>query len=104
MELVGGVRYDETDDVVVDDSEAAEGGGRGAQTQGSWKRVGNIFRTEVPNPGNVRYELTDLYPDTYHMVEIRSHNNLGFSAVSSVVILTARGKFMGYSLRCTYHH
>jgi len=61
-----------------------------AATSGSWRRVGNVFRTEVPHPGNVRYELRDLYPDTYHMVEIRAHNSLGYSAVSSNVILTAK--------------
>ena len=51
-----------------------------------------IFRTEVPHPGNVRYELKDLYADTYHMVEIRAHNHLGFSPVSAIVIKTAKGE------------
>ena len=34
-----------------------------------------------------------MYPDTYHMVELRAHNSRGYSAVSSVVILTAKGRF-----------
>ena len=58
-----------------------------------WERVGNVFRTEVPHPGNVRYEIKDLYPDTNHMLEIRAHNNLGFSPVSALVIRTAKGEF-----------
>ncbi len=68
-------------------------GGSSGSVGGAWQRVGNIFRTEVPNPGNVRYELQDLYPDTYHMIEIRAHNALGYSAVSAIVIRTAKGKW-----------
>lgn len=63
-----------------------------ASTASGWKRIGNVFRTEVPHPGNVRYSINDLYPDTFHMVEIRAHNNLGFSGVSSIVIKTAKGR------------
>ena len=69
------------------DDESALGGGS------TWKIVGNVFRTEVPHPGNVRYVIDDLYTDTFHMVEIRAHNNLGFSPVSSIVVKTAKGKF-----------
>ena len=57
----------------------------------SWKRVGSVFRTEVPHPGNVRYIIRDLYTDAYHMVEIRAHNNKGYSPVSSIVVKTAKG-------------
>ena len=39
-----------------------------------------------------RYNIDHLYPDTYHMIEIRAHNNLGYSGVSSIVIKTAKGK------------
>ncbi len=49
-------------------------------------------RTELPHPGNVRYEITDLYPDNYHMVQIRAHNNFGLSEISSIVIKTAKGE------------
>lgn len=63
-----------------------------------WKRVGNVFRNEIPYPGNVRYEIKDLYPDTYHMLELRAHNKLGFSPVTSMVIKTAKGKEKALSL------
>ena len=46
----------------------------------------------MPHPGNVRYEIKGLYPDTHHMIEIRAHNDRGFSPVSSIVIKTAKGK------------
>ncbi|XP_059086244.1 fasciclin-2-like isoform X2 [Tigriopus californicus] len=58
----------------------------------SWSERGNLFRTEVPHPGNVRFELKGLYPDTYHMVEIRAHNHLGFSPSSTIIIKTAQGE------------
>ncbi len=51
-------------------------------------------RTEVPHPGNVRYEINDLYPDNYHMVQLRAHNNLGLSEISFVVVKTAKGQLL----------
>ena len=58
----------------------------------AWYRIGDISRTEIPHPGNVRYRVTKLYPNTHYMIEIRAHNYLGFSRVSSIVVKTARGK------------
>jgi hypothetical protein len=58
----------------------------------SWTRRGDLFRTEIPHPGNVRYLITNLYPNTYHLIEIRAHNSLGYSPSSRLVIKTARGK------------
>ena len=55
-------------------------------------RRGDLFRTEIPHPGNVRYLITNLYPNTYHLIEIRAHNTFGFSQQSRLVIKTARGK------------
>ncbi len=51
-----------------------------------------LTRTEVPHPGNVRYEIHDLYPDNFHMVQIRAHNNFGYSDHSSIVVKTAKGE------------
>ena len=58
----------------------------------NWNRRGDLFRTEIPHPGNVRYLITNLYPNTFHLIEIRAHNSLGFSDKSRLVIKTARGK------------
>ena len=45
-----------------------------------------------------RYTLTDLFADTYHMVELRAHNHLGFSRPSSIVVKTAQGEsYFSYS-------
>jgi len=59
-------------------------------SQLTWNRRGDLFRTEIPHPGNVRYLITNLYPNTYHLIEIRAHNNFGFSPSSRLVIKTAR--------------
>ena len=58
-----------------------------------WERHGNLFRTEIPHPGNVRYLITNLYPNTHHLIEIRAHNQEGYSTSSALVIKTARGEF-----------
>ena len=60
----------------------------------SWTRIRNapLIRYEVPHPGNVRYLVTGLYPDTHYTIEIRAQNPLGFSQASSITIKTARGK------------
>ena len=59
-----------------------------------WERHGNLFRTEIPHPGNVRYLITNLYPNTHHLIEIRAHNQEGYSTSSALVIKTARGEFL----------
>ena len=60
----------------------------------SWTRIRNapLIRYEVPHPGNVRYLVTGLYPDTHYTIEIRAQNALGYSQASSITIKTARGK------------
>ncbi|CAB4060807.1 NCAM [Lepeophtheirus salmonis] len=54
-------------------------------------RIGDLYRTEVPHPGNVRYELKDLYPNTHYTIELRAHNSFGFSPSSFIIIKTAKG-------------
>ena len=60
----------------------------------SWSRIRNapLIRYEVPHPGNVRYLVKGLYPDTFYTIEVRAQNALGFSQASSITIKTARGK------------
>ncbi|CAB4060805.1 NCAM [Lepeophtheirus salmonis] len=53
-------------------------------------RIGDLYRTEVPHPGNVRYELKDLYPNTHYTIELRAHNSFGFSPSSFIIIKTAK--------------
>lgn len=79
----------------------------------TWQRHGDLFRTEVPYPGNVRYIIQasfishftpnlefelrfdqtfqNLHPNTHYLVEIRAHNFLGFSSSTRLVVKTARG-------------
>ena len=64
-----------------------------------WERHGNLFRTEIPHPGNVRYLITNLYPNTHHLIEIRAHNQEGYSTSSALVIKTARGEFFFFRFR-----
>jgi len=35
----------------------------------------------------------NLYPNTHYLIEIRSHNHLGFSPSTQLVVKTARGRF-----------
>ena len=64
----------------------------------SWTRIRQapFRRFEVPHPGNVRFLVTELYPDTHYTMEIRAHNPLGYSRVSSITVKTARGTFSIY--------
>ena len=60
----------------------------------TWSRIrqGHLRRYEVPHPGNVRFLVRELYPNTHYRMEIRAHNPLGYSKVSSITVKTARGK------------
>ena len=62
-----------------------------------WERHGNLFGTEILHPGNVRYLITNLYPNTHHMIEIRANNQDGCSTSSALVIKTARSEFFSVS-------
>lgn len=58
-----------------------------------WQEVdGKCFTLEHRSLEVTSYELTGLQPDTYYKVEIRAHNNIGFSVPGQVVIKTARGE------------
>lgn len=37
------------------------------------------------------YQLTGLQPESFYKVEIRAHNNIGFSVPGQVVVKTAKG-------------
>jgi len=54
--------------------------------------VASLCRTEIPHPGEVRYELRDLYVDTFHQIELRAHNVLGFSQAATIIVKTAKGE------------
>lgn len=62
-----------------------------------WQRIGDLYRAEVPHPGNVRYRIDSLWPNQAHQIEIRAHNIRGFSDPSKIVVMTARGKQRTFS-------
>ena len=54
---------------------------------------------EVKYPGNVQYELTSLIPDTFYKIELRAHNEMGFSQPAEIIVKTAPGNFH-FNLSC----
>jgi hypothetical protein len=68
------------------------------EMSGKPKRIQKLVTIHTDVFPLYRYEIKDLYPDTSHMVEIRAHNNLGFSPVSALVIRTAKGKRKSFLL------
>lgn len=62
-------------------------------TNGQLTEAGQLVRTQVAYPANVRYEMKNLKPDTLYRVELRAHNVIGFSAPAEILLRTAKGQF-----------
>lgn len=55
--------------------------------------TGQLSRTQVPYPANVRFEMKNLKADTIYRIELRAHNVIGFSAPAEILLRTAKGQF-----------
>lgn len=55
--------------------------------------AGQLVRTQVPYPANVRFEMKNLKADTIYRIELRAHNVIGFSAPAEILLRTAKGQF-----------
>ncbi|GIY24720.1 fasciclin-2 [Caerostris extrusa] len=59
---------------------------------GNWRRVGESIVKEVRSWANSpEFEMTRLKANTYYKVEVRAHNNIGFSQDATMVFQTAAG-------------
>ena len=61
-------------------------------THNIWLQIGDINKEEIPNKGNVMWNLKLPYQDTYYKVEMKAHNDLGFSPESVIIIKNGRSK------------
>ncbi|XP_059352616.1 fasciclin-2-like isoform X2 [Daphnia carinata] len=52
--------------------------------------AGQLVRTQVPYPANVRFEMKNLKADTIYRIELRAHNVIGFSAPAEILLRTAK--------------
>ncbi|CAL1264408.1 unnamed protein product [Larinioides sclopetarius] len=63
---------------------------------GVWRRIGETVVKEVRDWENApSYEMTRLKANTYYKVEVRAHNDIGFSQDATMVFLTAAGSEQG---------
>ena len=53
--------------------------------------AGQLVRTQVPYPQQVRFEMKNLKADTLYRVELRAHNVIGFSSPAEILLRTAKG-------------
>ncbi|KAF8792826.1 fasciclin-2-like isoform X1 [Argiope bruennichi] len=59
---------------------------------GVWRRIGETVVKEVRDWENApMYEMTRLKANTYYKVEVRAHNDIGFSQDATMVFQTAAG-------------
>lgn len=58
--------------------------------------AGQLVRTQVPYPANVRFEMKNLKADTIYRIELRAHNVIGFSAPAEILLRTAKGQFLHF--------
>ncbi|GFT44021.1 fasciclin-2 [Nephila pilipes] len=71
---------------------------------GIWRRVGDTVSKVVKNWENApMYEMTRLKPNTFYKVEVRAHNNIGYSLDATMVFQTAADPSKGTQGRSHIH-
>ncbi|CAL1264405.1 unnamed protein product [Larinioides sclopetarius] len=71
---------------------------------GVWRRIGETVVKEVRDWENApSYEMTRLKANTYYKVEVRAHNDIGFSQDATMVFLTAADPSKGTQGRSHIH-
>lgn len=64
------------------------------KTNTVWVARKESCRTEdLKSPDRTSYLMDNLHADTYYKVEVRAHNDIGFSVPSELVFKTAMGKY-----------
>lgn len=62
------------------------------EKEGQWEAVGEKTTREVEYPGSSSYKIEGLHSDSYYKIELRAHNEIGFSTPAEAIIKTAHGK------------
>lgn len=59
---------------------------------GYWRRVGDTVQREIRKWENApMYNMENLKANTYYKVEVRAHNDIGFSMDATMLFQTAAG-------------
>ncbi|XP_064081205.1 fasciclin-2-like isoform X3 [Macrobrachium nipponense] len=58
-------------------------------TSGKWINVGEKLSDKSKYPGPTEFTIKDLDPDTHYKIELRAHNEIGYSTPAEIVIKTA---------------
>lgn len=66
-----------------------------------WKVIGEKITRQIEFPGITTYQVQKLRPDTFYRMELRAHNNIGFSSPAELVIKTANGEYSNSKLTHT---
>ena len=61
--------------------------------------AGQLVRTQVLYPQQVRFEMKKLKADTLYRVELRAHNVIGFSSPAEILLRTVKGTLNLYFYR-----
>ncbi|XP_068222632.1 fasciclin-2-like isoform X2 [Palaemon carinicauda] len=58
-------------------------------SSGKWVNVGEKLSDKSKYPGSTEFTIKDLNPDTHYKIELRAHNDIGYSTPAEIVIKTA---------------
>ncbi|KAK8738932.1 hypothetical protein OTU49_003745 [Cherax quadricarinatus] len=58
---------------------------------GTWENAGTKTTRQVEHPGETTYTIENLRSNSYYRIELRAHNEIGFSTPAEAVIKTANG-------------
>lgn len=58
-------------------------------SSGKWVNVGEKLSDKSKYPGPTEFTIKDLDPDTHYKIELRAHNEIGYSTPAEIVIKTA---------------
>lgn len=56
-------------------------------------------KEDIRSHDRTMYSLKNLHANTFYKVEVRAHNEIGFSVPSELVFKTAAGEFTSFSFK-----
>lgn len=62
------------------------------EKEGQWEVVGKESTAEIEYDGVSTYKIEGLSSDSYYKIELRAHNEIGYSTPAEAIIKTAHGK------------
>lgn len=63
------------------------------EKEDKWEAIGGKTTQEVEYPGKTTYKIEGLQFNSHYKIELRAHNDIGYSTPAEAIIKTANGVY-----------